>query len=372
MGTRCTALRCGIRPFSLAFSSWCPRSDLRAAVVRRWVDDVQFYACNDSDCSPTCTDSDLPLSCRAVEGVPANCWPQGTGCPIVPTLANHLVGGWGYGRDDVWAVGALDFKSGGIVTRWNAVKWSTVPSGSTPGLWGVWGRGPNDAWAVGDRGTTLHWDGAAWSPVFTGTTEGLRSIWGSGPNDVWAVGHLGTILHWDGTAWSNVGMSDKSERLWLSSVAGSGTDDVWAVGISELEGTRPTIGLILHWDGRNWSTPSGVPQPVWGVWSNGLTDAWAVGRRIFHWDGAVWGDVPSPIETSVGTLTAVWGSAGNDVGAVGSGGTILHWDGTAWRMVFSDGPSDLYGIWGTGRDNVWAFGARGTILHWNGAVWVPW
>jgi len=41
-------------------------------------------------------------------------------------------------------------------------------------------------------------------------------------------------------------------------------------------------------------------------------------------------------------------------------------------MVFSDGPSDLYGIWGTGRDNVWAFGARGTILHWNGAVWVPW
>lgn len=73
-------------------------------------------------------------------------------------------------------------------------------------------------------------------------------------------------------------------------------------------------------------------------------------------------------------LYGIWGSAANDVWAVGSNGTILHWNGTAWseqRLLTDAGqPKPLFGIWGSGPDDVWAFTSF-EILHatgWNGAA----
>jgi hypothetical protein len=349
-----------------------PQSQSVAVPFDVWVDDIQFYACSDIDCRPSCPDADYPNSCPAVGDVPASCWPDSTiyvpDCSNAPALANHFVGAWGSGPNDVWTVGGSDVKRAATLMHWTR-DWAAVPAGNAPGLRGVWGSAPNDVWAVGDAGTTLHWDGATWTSVATGTIEGLRSVWASGPNDVWAVGHGGTILHGDGATWS-LDVASPETKLWLSSVSGSGPDDVWAAGISELE-LEPTIGLLVHWNGRNWSSSYGVLQPVWGVWSNGRSDAWAVGRGIFHWDGSGWRDVPSPIDTTHDILTSVWGSAADDVWAVGTSGTILHWDGTDWSSVQLDFPvpADLYGIWGSGPDNVWAVGARGTILWWRGTTW---
>jgi hypothetical protein len=74
-------------------------------------------------------------------------------------------------------------------------------------------------------------------------------------------------------------------------------------------------------------------------------------------------------------LEGVWGTAANDVWAVGPNGTILHWNGTGWESVtnpldgLTNGP---YALWGTGPRNVFAVGniggnaTTGSVLWWNG------
>ena len=62
-------------------------------------------------------------------------------------------------------------------------------------------------------------------------------------------------------------------------------------------------------------------------------------------------------------LTAVWGSSGSDVFAVGDLGTILHYDGSSWSAMSSGTTNDLWGVWGSSGSNVFAVGDFGTILH---------
>jgi len=74
-----------------------------------------------------------------------------------------------------------------------------VESPVTTDLYGMFGFGPNDVWAVGEASTVLHWDGATWSKLatpFDGAADKPRllSVWGSSPDDVWIAGH-GTMLH---------------------------------------------------------------------------------------------------------------------------------------------------------------------------------
>jgi hypothetical protein len=329
------------------------------------VDDVRFYYCSDSDCRPTCTDMDAPVSCPAVPGrTPAGCWRAGTNCSSVPVLVNSFTGLWGSGPSDVWTVGGSDVEATGASLHWNSSAWSSVPAGTNPGLWDVWGSAPNDVWAVGDQGVAIRWNGSSWSaPEATHTTESFQSLWGSAPNDVWAVGHAGTIVHWDGTRWSPF---ESHTPHWLTSVSGSGWDDAWAVGVSE----PPPVPVMLHWNGVEWSVvTSGAPEVLFGVWSNGRDDAWAVGWGVVHWDGSEWLPVSSPIDGAPDALIGVWSSGPDDVWAVGTRGLILHWDGRGWTKPASGTTEHLHGVWGSGANAVWAVGERGTILYWNGSVW---
>jgi hypothetical protein len=290
-----------------------------------WVDDVRFYGCQGADCRPTCNDPAAPVPCPALDGAPAGCWPAGTTCSAVPFLVNTFGGLWGSGPNDVWTVGLSNVK--------------------TP------------------TAAAAHWNGTAWSVNRDAAARPLAGVWGSGPNDVWAVGDWGTIQHWDGAEWRD---AESPTTLWLTGIWGSAADDVWAVGFT-LTGDA---GIILHWNGSEWlAVPSGAPQPLNRVWSNGPSDAWAVGYSIVHWNGSSWLGVRSPIDTIVGALVGIWGSGGDDVWAVGTGGLILHWDGNTWERVDSPTTRILSQVWGSGRGDVWAVGEAGTILHWNGNVW---
>src|SRR2546425_4492046 len=82
-------------------------------------------------------------------------------------------------------------------------------------------------------------------------------------------------------------------------------------------------------------------------------------------DGWCWSN-PLPQGNS---LYSAWGSASNDVWAVGEGGTILHWDGTAWSAFASGTGNYLYSVWGSASNDVWGVDDRGTILHWDGSGW---
>jgi hypothetical protein len=79
-------------------------------------------------------------------------------------------------------------------------------------------------------------------------------------------------------------------------------------------------------------------------------------------------------------LHAVWGSAADNVYAVGTVGTILHYDGSAWSIMNSPTTRDLNGIWGRSGNDIFAVGSAvdynvdtnyriPTILHYDGTTW---
>ncbi len=83
---------------------------------------------------------------------------------------------------------------------------------------------------------------------------------------------------------------------------------------------------------------------------------------------------PTP-ETNI---TDIWGTARDNIFAVGFEGMILHFDGETWTRMESTTDEDIQGIWGyalydeqgeTTRIDVFAAGDKGTILRYDGTAW---
>jgi hypothetical protein len=232
--------------------------------------------------------------------------------------------------NDIWAVGTYRIVGGPLATlvvHWDGTAWSVVPSPS-PGagrnvLAGVTALSANNVWAVGiacdDNGCetnprTLieHWDGTAWSVVpspnaspFLNTVEDVSA---SRPNDIWAVGFYcatsdcsesGQLIeHYDGTTWSIVQtpISNPFGALW--GVYARTAGDVYIPGSYSNDGNSWT-NLLLHWDGRNWSSiplssPGSYDNNLWSASAIGANDVWVVGDsndgdgprvQVQHYDG---------------------------------------------------------------------------------------
>jgi hypothetical protein len=273
-------------------------------------------------------------------------------------------------------------------------------------------RAPNDVWAVGARGgksplRTLieHWDGKRWrvvrSPNVGTGPNALDAVTAISRDDVWAVGRRGPegqgeralIEHWDGREWRVVPaprVGNGGEEL--SGVAGTAATDVWAVGVYGFGPNGGPVGLIEHWDGKNWTA---VTSPDLGNDFNGFnavaarspTDVWAVGSNnanplIEHWDGTTW-TVVRGVDFSgfESYLNAVSVAPTGDVWAVGQvtiGPLVEHWDGTRWTspriprshygyLSARETNAVLYGVTAIVRNAVWATGYR--LERWDGNRW---
>ena len=78
---------------------------------------------------------------------------------------------------------------------------------------------------------------------------------------------------------------------------------------------------------------------------------------------------PCPSPTGI-TQNALWGSAPDDVYAVGDAGTILHFDGKSWTQSFSPvAGKALYGVGGTEKNHAFAAGQDGTVIRFDGMAW---
>ncbi|HKO19966.1 MAG TPA: hypothetical protein VJU82_13870, partial [Acidobacteriaceae bacterium] len=66
----------------------------------------------------------------------------------------------------------------------------------------------------------------------------------------------------------------------------------------------------------------------------------------------------------------IWGSAPNDVFAVGDNGTILHFDGSTWARMSSGTSTALTRVWGASATEVYAT-TGSAILHYDGSGWSP-
>jgi hypothetical protein len=314
-------------------------------------------------------------------------WTVGSGGTVVHWNGSHwssfasitsadLRAVWGSSAQDVWAVGAK-----GTILHYDGEGWLVTPAAATTAdLFAVWGSSADSVWAVGARGTILHWTGSAWSAVASGIDVSLGGVWGSGPRDVWAVGAGGTVLHWDGSAWSAAAWSDGSK--WdLVAVWGGGADDVWAVGAPTWaypQGSYPySSGGIAHWDGVAWSTvPIRSMSSLNAVWGSASNNVWAVGGGSLRWNGTDW----LRSDPARSNLYAAWGTAANDVWALGEYGIVVHWDGDGWSTALDPlaekksgcAGNRAYGsgaIWGSGAHDVWATTETTDLLHWNGSVW---
>ena len=110
------------------------------------------------------------------------------------------------------------------------------------------------------------------------------------------------------------------------------------------------------------SMPSGVTDNLKSVWGSASNDVFAVGSNgvILHYDGATW--------TKMGTATtanleAVSGNAANNVAAAGIAGTFLSYKGTSWLSTGSSSNHNLSGVWSSSSSESFVVGENGTILQ---------
>jgi photosystem II stability/assembly factor-like uncharacterized protein len=301
-----------------------------------------------------------------------------------------------------WIVG-----SGGVILNYcNGVWDHAIVVESVPtNLWGVQAISPTLGVAVGEQGTVLLYlyDEIAmdwvWvkSPIPVGN-ELLRAVSmvpsspGSDTYMGWAVGTAdaegrGTLIYGEikpksGSSpktytyeWTNLTASfmDLPEVEFLSDVQLLSPSQGWAVG--GLDGVR---GVILYWDGKEWSTFQEVgDQILLAVHMVDENDGWIVGRGgvIYHYDGSSWSQVPSP---TTERLMDVGFKSKDDGWAVGFNGTLLHFQNGEW-MVFDDLRSDPYDYHGvdfrSGRG--WVMGHQfeksigGHIAEYEEGLWLP-
>lgn len=271
-------------------------------------------------------------------------------------------------------------------TSWNVTDFKTLTY-TSPSVNSSFGFGESDIWAVGTNGIMFHYDGQTWTPARLAAgynTQGLESVWGTGPNEVWAVGYNGTIRHFDGNAWSESSASGVVTTAPLYQVWGATPNFVLAAG--GYASTGPST--VLRYDGANWAvvpwSGTSTTQYLYGISGPAnATSAQIVGGygTLASYNGTnitlsnqsypIASSTTTPPQLTTSYLNAAWGNS-TSVYAVGDGGTILYGSTNFWSAQTGSGTvttNSLQSIWGTATNNMWAVGYNGTILHFNGSAW---
>jgi photosystem II stability/assembly factor-like uncharacterized protein len=255
---------------------------------------------------------------------------------------------WGSGADDIWIAG-----DGVVLHGTGDGTWSNLTAIAPPGHWhSVWGSSANDFYLAGDVGIFHTTDGGShWQSLLGASIE---MLWGSGANDLYAVTQTNQVFRSaDGLKFTAKTVSGS----WWA-VAGTSASDVFVVG--------GPGSLIMHSTGTdNWLSQSSNPAIVlYAIWGSAPNNVYAVGTHGFLMHNAgdgLW--QPQQNENS-DTNIAVWGSAANDVWVAGEGGSVQHSsDGKSWAKTESGTTAKLRAIWGTGPHDVYVVGDAGVILH---------
>ena len=206
-----------------------------------------------------------------------------------------------------------------------------------------------------------------WTTVFSDLPEAALAAWGTAADDLWVVGAdqgNGPLLRqWDGSTWRDHTTGTSGDLWWAST-----PDDATVVFVGE-------AGTILRYE-RATETFTLLEQKttstLYGVWGTGEGNLYAVGGDplgaggpvVLHIEGDLVEevtDLPATLPAGA-TLFKVWGSAADDVWAVGTEGAMLHFDGDAWAATpFDDGPWFIT-LDGHGPDDLVVVGGKGQGL----------
>ncbi|MFO0745653.1 MAG: hypothetical protein U1F43_08265 [Myxococcota bacterium] len=223
----------------------------------------------------------------------------------------------------------------------------------------VHGRSASDVYAVGYQGTVVHWDGSAWGPVGTDTTINLLGVWVDSDGKVTALGKDGLILQGDATSLVTVG----------TFYSGGDLNDLWGTGDGTFYAAVGTGGRALLFRNGTWGVvETSSSQTLESVFGTAADDVWAVGRSgtALHWDGTAFTRATMPTSAA---LNAIWGSAKDRYFTVGSGGTLLAYNGTSWETITTPALQNLRAVYSRTPSDAWAVGAAGTVIHYGGLGW---
>ncbi|MDP6944244.1 MAG: hypothetical protein QF464_08850, partial [Myxococcota bacterium] len=203
---------------------------------------------------------------------------------------------------------------------------------------------------LGDADVTLPPE-LSWSVVAEDRVGGaLFSGWANGADDLWFVGgELNTplVCRYDGAEWTLLDPGTGQQVWW---VHGFDAGPVFVVG---------DAGTIARYEDGNWEQmPTGLPGvTLYGVWGSAPDDLWAVGGPYALADEGHPSQGPSE---SIPRRTDV----------------LLHFDGFEWTRVElpelperSTAAKSLFKVWGTAADDVFVVGGGRLILHYDGDAW---
>jgi hypothetical protein len=212
--------------------------------------------------------------------------------------------------------------------------------------------GKKDLW-IGVRlrsGRTLflRYDGARFTVVpgsdlnFTAT-----AIHGDDPSDLWFGSDEGEYMHWDGKEFRRD--EPPARRAAVGGIVRAEGGTLFSVTGPTLDGSFP--GAVLERQGNAWvdTSPTGRGD-FHGVWGSAWNDVWAVGAGgvRLHFDGEGW----KPAEPGRDEITGIWGSHRSDVWTVSVNGDIDHYDGRKWSTLYESGLA-LMEVWGLGNGELW-------------------
>ena len=170
-----------------------------------------------------------------------------------------------------------------------------------------------------------------WTVVARNADAALLSVSGTAADDVWLVGADDgagpLVLHGDGVAWTRDDVAPQGVLWWVQALPDG---SVYAAG---------SAGSVFERHAGTWerlSTPARADATVFGVWSPGAGELYAVGAEqqgrgfLWHSAGGVWSEVPLPTGLPLDEhgappgLFKVWGASAADVWVVGDRGVILR------------------------------------------------
>jgi len=274
-------------------------------------------------------------------------------------------GVWGSGPNDIFATGGDEAR--GAIMHYNGTDWSLVePDGAGLLVWS-YGFGPDDVYAVGVGGTFLHYDGTGWASIDAGTDEDLWGVFGFANDDIWVVGgnpqtDEPILFHYDGTAVTHTQLTAEQNPVGARSLF-----KIWGIGSKLFAvGAR---GLVLSYENGDWVVQNMGPEAdedFVSLWGNSEDHIVAVGgrtgARIATYDGTSWTTIAP---SGYGGLNAVFMEDDGTTYVGGVNGFLGTFDGDAAEPLTYEGDFnltqvDIHALWGDGEGKV--YGVGGTFL----------
>ncbi|MDF2695482.1 MAG: hypothetical protein K0S65_3865, partial [Labilithrix sp.] len=148
-------------------------------------------------------------------------------------------------------------------------------------------------------------------------------------------------------------------------------------------------GLVLRWNGAEWTVVWDAQTPLYGVWGDHEGEIWVVGAAgaIFRGhEGTTWTSIPSGTTTDLVEICEASRDAQHprNMAIVGVASTVLRWTGASgedgnpsWETSHLGIDDELYSVscsgfdvWVSGTSLDWFEGGGARIYRESGASWV--